>query len=318
LDNSKPIDCIVCGSCTVDVLARPFKLDEPVVGGKLYEVDPLTIETGGIVGNSGAALARLGLNTQAFSFIGDDDFGAIIRDRYVKLGIGSEGLSIHPTKATSASMVMIDPKGERSFAHCIGAPQELDRAWFEKHLDFFSKSRAVMLGYFSLMPRLEANLAEVLGMLQDVGCQTILETAGTGGELASLADALGAVDIYLPSEDEARQQTGLSDAREMIEVYRSKGAQGTVGIKRGSQGAVISPSPDEFLLIDCIEAPGPVVDTTGAGDAFLAGYVAGVLMGLEPDKAGRLAAAAGALSVTGLGANAGLRDYAETSRLAGL
>jgi ribokinase len=65
-----------------------------------------------------------------------------------------------------------------------------------------------------------------------------------------------------------------------------------------------------------VPAPGPVVDTTGAGDCFLAGLLTGVLRGLSPADAGRLAAATGACCVTGLGGSSATRGYDETARLA--
>ena len=61
-----------------------------------------------------------------------------------------------------------------------------------------------------------------------------------------------------------------------------------------------------------------MVDTTGAGDCFFAGLLTGLLRGLDAERAGRLAAAAGACCVTGYGATAGVRDYEETARLAGV
>ena len=67
-----------------------------------------------------------------------------------------------------------------------------------------------------------------------------------------------------------------------------------------------------------MQAPGPVIDTTGAGDCFYAGLLSGLLREMTIEQAGRLGAAAGACCVTGLGATAGLRDFAETARLAGL
>lgn len=316
--DSKNIDCVVCGSCVVDILVRPFPLGQPIVSGKLYEVGPMQVVTGGLVGNSGATLARLGLVTEAFSFLGEDELGDLIMNRYSDLGIGTAGLTRHPDFGTSSSMVMIHPEGERSFAHCVGAPSMLDIHWFRKNLDLFRRSRVVIVGYFSLMPNLQGDLPELFRMLRDVGCMTVLEVAGSGGTLSELAPTLQELDIYIPSYEEACHQTGLTEVGEILAIYRQHGAQRVVGVKQGEQGATISPQPGEIVKIECIAPPGPVVDTTGAGDAFLAGFVAGTIRGLTTEQSGRLAAAAGACCVTGLGASAGLRDYNETARLAGI
>ena len=80
---------------------------------------------------------------------------------------------------------------------------------------------------------------------------------------------------------------------------------------------MLSPAAGEYVDIPCVPAPGPVVDTTGAGDAFYAGLLTGLLRGMTVQQAGRLAAAAGACCVTGYGATAGLRDYQATAALAG-
>jgi fructokinase len=91
-----------------------------------------------------------------------------------------------------------------------------------------------------------------------------------------------------------------------------------LGVKLGSEGALLSPAAGQYIKIPVVPAPGAVVDTTGAGDSYYAGLLTGLLRGMPAEQAGRLAAATGACCVTGYGATAGLRDLAQTARLAGL
>lgn len=87
-------------------------------------------------------------------------------------------------------------------------------------------------------------------------------------------------------------------------------------MKLGSRGTLWSGSAGEFLEIPCLPAPGPVADTTGAGDSFLAGLITGILRGMPLPAAGRLGAATAACCVTGVGATAGLRSFDETLAIA--
>ena len=132
-----------------------------------------------------------------------------------------------------------------------------------------------------------------------------------------LAKILPHIDFYLPSESEAQHQTGKDDPRAIIATYREAGAAGWLGVKLGSKGALLSPKSGEFIEIAAVTPPGAIVDTTGAGDSFIGGVLAGYLRGLSPAAAGRLGAAAGACCVTGLGATTAIRSYDETAKLAG-
>jgi sugar/nucleoside kinase (ribokinase family) len=282
------------------------------------EGEPLILTTGGIVSNAGITLARLGMRVAAFTYVGDDEWADVIRRRYEAEGIDTSHLLTHPERATSTSAVLIDPSGERSFLHCAGAPRMLDRETMLARLDLFARSRAMLLGYYPLMTRLQPDLPEVLAAIRETGCWTALDAAGDGGSMDPLSRILPHLDFYVPNESEAAHQTGQSEPRAMIEAYRDAGAGGWLGIKCGERGAVLSPQPGEFLNVSVIKAPGKVVDTTGAGDSFYGALLAGVLRGLAPADAGRLAAAAGACCVTGLGATTAIRSYDETARLAGL
>jgi sugar/nucleoside kinase (ribokinase family) len=314
----KAYDCVVAGSCVVDVLARPVALATPIGAGRLIESDPLLLTTGGIVSNTGITMARLGMRVAAFTYVGDDEWADVIRRRYAAEGIDASCLITRRDGATSTTAVLIDTSGERSFVHCVGAPRMLDREAMLSRMDLFAQSRAMLIGYYPLMTRLQADLPDIFAAIRQAGCLTAIDAAGDGGTMDPLARILPHTDLYVPSESEAAHQTGRSDPHEMIETYRQAGAQAWLGVKLGRRGALLSPRPGEFIDVAAVKPPGPVIDTTGAGDCFLGGLLTGVLRGLQPAEAGRLAAAAGACCVTGLGATTACRGYDETARLAGL
>jgi sugar/nucleoside kinase (ribokinase family) len=317
VQESLRVNIAVVGTCVADILVRPVPLGQAVGGGRLLHVEPIEVTTGGIVCNTGIALARLGLSVAAASLVGDDPWGGLIRERLAGEGIGTESLEPSPGLATSTTAVLIDPSGERSFAHHVGACAAIDLAWIRRHLPAVRRADWVILGYAGLLPGLEPDLAEAVAVIRAAGCRVAVETGGSGGSLAHVGPALPQVDLYVPSFDEAAAQTGCRTPREIIDRYRSLGATGFLGVKAGTAGTVLSPKPGEWLEIPCLPAPGPVADTTGAGDAFLAGLLAGIVRGMASREAGLLGAATAACCVTGLGATAGLRSLAETLVVAG-
>jgi len=311
----RDFDCIICGTCVADILVRPVPLATPVGGGRLFHVDPIEATTGGLVCNTGVALGRLGIRVAAASLVGRDLWGELIHERLTAESLDVTALDRHPTLATSTTAALIDPGGERSFAHHVGAPWALDLDFLRRHAGHFARSRFAMLGYFGLLPGLEPVFHEAVALIRSAGCRVAVETAGSGGSLEQLAPALPFIDLFVPSLDEAVEQTGLTEPREIVACYRQHGAPGLLGVKLGSRGVLLSPAAGEFLDIPCIAAPGPVADTTGAGDAFLAGLLTGLLRDLPVAEAGRLGAATAACCVTGIGATAGLRSFTATMEL---
>jgi len=311
------MDCIIYGTCVADILVRPVPLSAAVGGGRLLHVEPIQATTGGIVCNTGIAMRRLGMQVAAAGLVGRDPWGELIRGRLSSEGIDTSALEAHASLATSTTAVLIDPSGERSFAHHVGAPAAIDAAYLERTASHAANARAVIVGYFGLLPGLEPELREGLAAIKAAGRMVALETAGSGGSLAELSPALPLVDLYVPSLDEAAHQAGTDDPRAIIACYRGHGAAGIVGVKLGTRGTLLSPQAGEFLEIPCVPAPGPVADTTGAGDSFLAGLVTGILRGMPIRAAGLLGSATAACCVTGIGATAGLRSFEDTLALLG-
>jgi len=314
----KKIDCLVCGTCVVDILVRPVSLRAPIGGNRLWHVSPITTTVGGIVSNAGTALARLGQRVATFSRVGNDAWADELQRHFQAEKIDTRGLLRQDTDSTGTTAVLIDDDGERSFAHHQGAPAGLTAADIRDNFSMFAQSRIVLIGYYSLLPGLDPDLLDLLREFRRNGCLTAIETGGSGGDIHPLDDWLPYLDFYIPSLAEAAHQTGDSDPERILNRYRSLGASGIIGIKLGSRGALLSPKRGELVEVGCITPPGPICDSTGAGDAFYAGLLAGVLHGLELKQAAKLAAATAACCITGYGATAGLRNWQETARLANL
>ena len=83
----------------------------------------------------------------------------------------------------------------------------------------------MLIGYYSLMPNLDPDLPETLAAIRQTGCRTAMDTAGDGGTMRPLDRILPHLDVYVPSHDEATHQTGETDPRKIIDVYRRCGAR---------------------------------------------------------------------------------------------
>ena len=95
-------------------------------------------------------------------------------------------LSTNTERATSTSAVLVDANGERSFIHYAGAPRLLDKRALLSRLDFFARSRVMLIGYYPLMPRLQNDLPEVLAAIRETGCLTAMDASGANTSRTSV------------------------------------------------------------------------------------------------------------------------------------
>ena len=173
---ARDIDCLICGTCVADILVRPLPLNEPIGGGRLIHVDPIEVVTGGVVCNTGIGMARLGMQVAAASLVGQDPWGDVIRSSLTAEGIDTALLTAHGSLGTSTTAVLIDPGGERSFAHHVGAPSVIDLAFIESLSDSLSRSQWTLFGYLGLLPGLEPHLGKAMAAAKQAGCLVALET----------------------------------------------------------------------------------------------------------------------------------------------
>ena len=306
---------IVClGIMVADVVGRPLRaIPEP---GRLVLVDEMSLHTGGCAINAATALARLGLPVEIIGKIGVDAFGDFLLNTLLGRGIGARGVKRDAQAGTSSTMVMVEPDGERRFVHYIGANAHLNLEDVDPSM--IQGASILHVAGSLVMPGIDGKpTAELLRMARAAGVTTFLDTVwdDTGRWMKILEPCLPHVDYFVPSLPEAQALTGLREPIDAAQALLEYGV-GTVGLKMGAEGClVVSRSGDRCSLPAVIHLPAfqvEVVDATGAGDAFAAGFITGVWEGWSLERTARFANAVGALCVTGLGATGGVRSLQET------
>ena len=302
----KPIVCL--GILVADVVGRPMhSVPEP---GRLVLVDDMGLYTGGCAVNAATALVKLGLPVEVIGKVGADPFGDFLVEVMQERGIGTKGVKRDQEVGTSATMVMVDPDGERRFVHYIGANSRLTKE--DVAMELVAASSILHIGGSLVLPGIDGEpTADLLQQAQAAGVKTFLDTVwdDTGGWMTLLEPSLPYVDYFIPSLPEAQAIVGLQDPQDVARALLDRGP-GVVGLKMGPDGCLVMNRDGESIRFPAFDVQ--VIDATGAGDAFAAGFIAGVWLGWPLEKTVRFASAVGALCVTGLGASGGVRSLQET------
>jgi sugar/nucleoside kinase (ribokinase family) len=297
------------GILVADVLARP--VDEYPERGRLVLVERMELHTGGCAGNTAVGLSRIGISAGVIGKVGNDGFGDFYLSVMAREGVDAAGIVRDASVNTSSTMVLIHGDGERSFIHYIGANGTLHAE--EVRLDQLGGARLLHVAGALLMPGFDGEpTARVLAEARRRGIITCLDTAwdGTGRWMRTLAPCLEHLDYLLPSIEEARMITGADKPGDIARVLLSHGV-GVVALKMGEDGCYVA-SRSESMHVPAFRVP--AIDATGAGDAFAAGFIAGVVKGWSLGETARFANAVGALCTLAIGTTAGIRSMEETQR----
>jgi sugar/nucleoside kinase (ribokinase family) len=294
-----------------DVLGRPVSSIPP--GQNLALLQEIRLTVAGTAAGTSVDLAKLGADVYALGALGEDELGNFIVTTMSRYGIHTEGLVRKKGVQTSATMLPIRPNGERPALHVIGASGELTAS--DVDLDIVSRARFLHVGGTPLMRRLDGPpLSGILRFARERGITTTYDVlAVSQPDLLSLVEAsLPHVDYFMPGLEEAVMMTGITDRRELIRHFLEKGARHTV-FKMGGEGSSIAWLENggvKELRVPAFKAE--VVDSTGCGDAYCAGFITALSLGWDLEQAGRLGSAAGALVIQGLGSDAGIVDLDQT------
>jgi len=302
----KPIICL--GIAVADLIGGP--VHQLPGRGRLELVDRMGLFTGGCAVNTATALARFGLPVAVIGKVGDDRLGDFLVNALADQNVETKAIRQDADAGTSATMVMVDPDGERRFVHYIGANACLTADDVE--LSMIDRAALLHIGGCFVMPGLDGEpTVSILRYAREVNVTTFLDTAWDAQDrwLGLIAPYLPLIDYMVPSLSEARAITGHEEPADIAYSLIEMGV-GTVAIKMGVDGCLVMGADGQPHQFPAYEVN--VVDATGAGDAFAAGFIAGVYLDWPLEQTAALANAAGALCVTAMGAQGGLRSLEGT------
>jgi sugar/nucleoside kinase (ribokinase family) len=299
---------VLClGVHVLDVLVRPVEAIPEGQGGTL--VEQIRITAAGSAGGTALVLARLGAQVASAGAVGTDAAGDLLLDLLRREGIDVGGLQRRDDVQTSASVLPIRPTGERPAFHVVGA----NASWGEPPWDALAAADHVHLGGPEFWGGELAGQA--LAYAREHGATTSADLLAPGDPsvLEWIAPCLPQVDHLLPNDEQALGLTGAADLEAACAQLVDAGC-GTVAVTRGGEGALVV-GPGGATAVPAFDVE--VVDTTGCGDAFSAGYVRGLGLGQAPADAARLGNAVAGIVAGGLGSDHGTYDLASVQRIAG-
>ena len=291
---------IVFGNVTLDTICYPIN---EVPRYESINFDDVNISAGGCGSNTAIGLAALGIPTGIVACIGDDDAADLIFRYWHKAGVDHRFVQRIGGKTTGIAIGLIDNDFQPRFVHTPGANGSISADLIAPSTYAAIGTKYFHIAGFFVLPNLFNRVEEKLEELRQAGITTSLDVAfNVRMENPKLRDelwsALPHLDYFTANAHEAYRLTGEDDFKKAAEVLRERGAQNVI-IKLGAKG-VYALSPAFSGIIPGTKVK--VVDTTGAGDAFAAGFIASLVRGGDIHQACIMGNQAGARICTRLGA----------------
>lgn len=298
---SKYADVLCAGIIVADHVSSP--ISHLPSAGELVMADRLLLTLGGCAANAAVDLVKMKVSTAVVGRVGDDVFGRVVAEMLREHGVNVAAVAVTPGADTSQTLIVNVAGQDRRFIHTFGA-NALFRA-ADIPLDQVQRCKALYVGGYLLMPGVvQEELLPVFTAAKKAGAKTILDVAipRPGEYLSKLEKLLPYVDVFLPNNHEAELITGEKEPFKQAELFRKLGAN-TAVVTLGDDGAV--------LVNDRVRLRAGVysvayVDGSGGGDAFDAGYIYGLLHGLDAEDCLRVASALGASCVRAIGTTPGV------------
>lgn len=302
-------DVSVIGLYILDVLGRP--VDRIPDRGNVDFIEEIRLTVAGTAGGTVVDTAKLGLRSLAVGAVGDDEKADWVLLTMQKHGIDTSAMKRLSGVPTSATILNVRPNGDRPALHVRGASDHFDVS--PSMYDQVFDAPIIHLGGTGLLKKLDGSasvtlLREAKSRGRTVTFDLIAASAETLGIVAPL---LPYIDYFMPSIEEAKDMSGQKTAEDCAKFYLDKGASCCV-FTLGGEGAFYAHRDGTRLASRAYDIT--VVDTTGCGDAFDAGFIAALHHKMDTETALRFAQASAGLVATGLGSDAGIVSFEDTLR----
>jgi len=306
----KQYDAVALGELNVDLIITGLP-SMPVPGRELLG-DRCQLMLGSSTAVCACVMGSLGLKTAFLGKLGEDAYGGVVETYLAKYGVDSALMQKDAAYETGITVAMSAVTGtDRAMATYLGGTID---CWTAEEIDakaLAAKCRHLHVGSFFLQSKLRPGLAGLFKELRGLGVTTSLDAGwdDTGGWDYGLRDVLKHTTVFFPNEPEAFAITG-QDGVEAAAQELARHCDVTV-VKTGPQGAYVH-SGDVCFGMETYEAA--VVDTTGAGDSFNAGFLYAYLNGMNLRDCMAYGNAAGAVSVTRMGGTSACPTQEEVRR----
>jgi len=292
-------DAIIVGASIIDLPAGP--VDASVFEIGTMPVERITMQVGGDAINEATILAYKGAKVKLISKIGNDLGGRFILEHCHKHGIDTSSFAVDGTMDTGINLVLIDSDGERSFITSNrGGLRQIKPE--DIPLDVLPTARLLCFASIFTYPYFATKeLAWLFKAAKDAGMILCADMTKCKNRetVADMADAFSYLDYVFPNYEEAKLLTGKDDVDEIADALLMAGVKNVI-IKLGAKGCFLKNSMNRIFVP---ASPGiHCLDSTGAGDNFVAGFIYGLLQNLDLKRCAQLANKTAAESIQHIGA----------------
>ena len=310
-------EAVIIGGAVVDIPLAP--VDKAVFDAASWPLESISMRVGGDALNESIALRRLGHGPLLVSKLGADAAGDYILRALDEAGVDTAGVVREAGLDTAINIVLVREDGERSFiTNRNGSLRRLGPEDVLPAMDLpaFTGAKVACLASLFVSPMLTPeNTAPLFERIRAMGIALCADsTRRKNGETVAdppVAAMLSHLDYFFPNLSEAALLTGREDPDAIADALLDCGVRHAV-LKMGGQGCLLKSRTERHLVPAFPHAR--CVDTTGAGDTFAAGFIAGLLEGRSFRDCGRLANAAASLCLEHVGANAAMWTRADVEK----